>query len=476
MTSIVWFRQDLRLEDNPALAEAVKTGGAVIPVFIWAPEEEGAWPPGAASRWWLHQSLESLAADLNKRGSRLIILKGRSLRVLEGLVKESGAEAVFWNRRYEPAVIKRDAEIKTCFKEKGVRAESFNSALLYEPWQVQTGSKTPYQVYTAFWNATQAKPSPDAPAAAPSRISAPARWPGSLPLEKLGLEPKIKWAGGMRAAWNPGSGGAQKELKRFISEAAASYEDGRNIPSIAGTSRLSPHLHFGEISIRRVWKEIGSARAGKSGGIYLKELVWREFAHHLLFHFPGTPEKPLKKYFEKFTWKKNSAALKAWQKGMTGYPIVDAGMRELWVTGWMHNRVRMIAASFLVKDLLLPWQEGAKWFWDTLVDADLASNTMGWQWTAGCGADAAPFFRIFNPVSQGERFDPHGQYVRKWVPEIAGLPDKWIHQPFAAPLEVLRAAGVTLGKNYPGPVADHASARKEALMLFERAREKAGKP
>ncbi len=469
MTSIVWFRQDLRLKDNPALAAAAGKG-AVVPVFIWAPEEEGGWPPGGASRWWLHQSLKSLDAGLRKSGSRLLILKGKSLPALEKLARDTRAENVFWNRRYEPAAIGRDTAAKKALTENGLRAESFNSALLFEPWQLQTGSKTPYQVFTAFWNASQAKPSPEEPLPAPSKIPAPAQWPASLKLEELGLEPEIKWAEGIRKAWQPGEAGAEMNLTHFLSDAVRDYGQGRDIPSASGTSRLSPHLHFGEISVRHVWAETGKAarKAGRSAEIYMKELVWREFAHHLLFHFPETPGQPLKKKFAKFPWKKNEAGLKAWTRGLTGYPVVDAGMRELWATGWMHNRVRMIAASFLVKDLLVPWQEGAKWFWDTLVDADLASNTLGWQWTAGCGADAAPFFRIFNPVTQGEKFDPHGRYVRKWVPELAGLPDQWVHKPFAAPAEILKDAGVRLGGNYPKPVVDHAEARREALLLLER--------
>lgn len=471
-TSIVWLRLDLRLEDNPALLAAAKKG-PVIPVFIYSPEEEGPWAPGGASLFWLHQSLKSLETDLKKLSSGLVLKKGSSLPILKKLAKETGAGSIFWNRRYEPALMKRDAEIKTYFKNEGLECESFNSALLFEPWQIRTQQKNPYQVYTPFWNACQAAPEPAVPVSAPVKISSPAKWPDSEKLETFGFEPKIKWAEGIREFWTPGESGARERLKEFIKAWAPSYDRGRDVPSEPGTSRLSPHLHFGEISPRRVWHEIKKAAAKfdpagrKAAEIYLKEIVWREFAHHLLYHFPETPLKPLKKQFEKFPWQKDRKRFTSWQKGKTGYPIVDAGMRELWHTGWMHNRVRMIVASFLIKDLLVPWQEGAKWFWDTLVDADLASNTLGWQWTAGCGADASPFFRIFNPMTQGEKFDPRAMYVRKWVPEIAALPDEWIHRPFEAPEDVLKKSGIQLGKDYPRPLVNHDDARKEALKLLQ---------
>lgn len=475
---LVWLRLDLRLEDNPAIIAAVKKTAPIIPVFIYSPEEEKPWAPGSAGLFWLHQSLKSFDGGLKKLGSRLILKKGKSFEVLKSLVKETGAGCVLWNRRYEPSLMKRDAEIKNFFKKEGLECESFNSALLFEPWQILTKQKTPYQVYTAFWNTCLTLPEPAQPVPAPAKMILPEEWPKSEKLEAFGFEPKIKWAEGIRGFWNPGEAGAHAQLKEFIKKWAGQYDRGRDIPSEAGTSRLSPHLHFGEISPRRVWHEIKrfagqNARKPperKAAEIYLKEIVWREFAHHLLYHFPHTPFEPLKKQFEKFPWRKDAKRLKAWQKGMTGYPVVDAGMRELWHTGWMHNRVRMITASFLIKDLLIPWQEGAKWFWDTLVDADLASNTLGWQWTAGCGADASPFFRIFNPMTQGEKFDPHGQYVRKWIPEIAKLPDEWIHKPFEAPAEVLKQAGIILSKTYPEPLVNHADARKEALNLLQKIR------
>lgn len=468
--SLVWFRLDLRLADNPALSAAIQRG-AVIPVFVHAPDEESPWSPGGASLWWLHQSLAAHDAALREIGSRLIIRRGPSLETLQLLVKEAGATAVFWNRRYEPAGTARDTQIKTTLRNEGLVVESFNGALLHEPWTIQNQSKKPFQVFTPFWKNCLTKPDPVAPLPAPKSWLAPERWPKSLALAELQLEPRIKWAEGMRAAWQPGEAGAAQVLKAFLASAFVDYTDKRNRPDLRGTSRLSPYLHFGEISPRQIWQAV--RQYAEKNGIatwrtsqFLAEVGWREFAHHLLHHFPHTPAEPLREDFKRFPWRKDAAFLKAWQRGQTGYPIVDAGMRELWTTGWMHNRVRMIVASFLVKDLLLSWREGAAWFWDTLVDADLAQNTLGWQWTAGCGADAAPYFRVFNPVSQGEKFDPKGDYVRKWCPELARVPDEWLHQPDKAPSQVLTRAGVELGRNYPAPMVSHAIAREVALEAF----------
>ncbi|HNV85399.1 MAG TPA: deoxyribodipyrimidine photo-lyase [Candidatus Omnitrophota bacterium] len=474
--TIVCFRNDLRLEDNPAFLFAAGRGGGVVPVFIWAPEEEGAWAPGAASRWWLARSLESLRSDLNKKGLRLIVRKGGTVKQLARLVREADADCVVWNRRYEPAARKREREIERHFRAKRISVLSFNASFLYAPGQIKTKTGKPFQVFTPFWNACLTQEVSAGFGKVPSRIQIPLKWPQGISPDRSGLYPPCAdWAAKFERYWEPGAGGALKQLKRFLRKGLSDYQKGRDIPSDPGTSRLSPHLHFGEISPKRVWREVfrHAARAKKSGmsktaEVYLRQLVWREFAGHLLYHFPETPERPLREKFSRFIWREDGKSLKAWQKGRTGYPIVDAGMRELWETGWMHNRVRMIAGSFLVKDLLISWTEGARWFWDTLVDADLANNTLGWQWVAGCGADAAPYFRIFNPVLQGERFDPFGKYIRRWVPELSKLPDAWIHKPWQAPAEVLEAAGVEPGKTYPRPIADHAVARQRALAVFSR--------
>jgi len=476
-TTLVWLRQDLRLEDNPALEAAGRRGGPVVAVFIWAPEEEGAWAPGSASRWWLHQSLERLGAAFNATGSELIIRRGPSLAELQRVAKAAGASAVFWNRRYEPASIARDREVEEGLRAAGLQTDSFNGELLHEPGTIRNKVGRPFQVFTPFWRTCLSSAEPADPLPAPRKLTPTNLRAASLPLMVLGLEPMHSWTDGLRAAWRPGSEGAKAELHRFLRKDLLTYNEGRNHPDQVGTSRLSPHLHFGEISPRQVWHAV--QRFAESRGIpattwrcwqFLTELGWREFAHHLLFHFPHTPEQPLRPEFARFPWRENAPWLRAWQRGQTGYPLVDAGMRELWATGWMHNRVRMVVASFLVKNLLIPWQEGARWFWDTLVDADLANNTLGWQWTAGCGADAAPFFRIFNPVSQGQKFDPAGRYVRRWVPEVARLPGKWIHQPWQAPPAVLAAAGVELGRTYPTPIISLAVSREVALEAYRRIR------
>lgn len=475
--AIVWLRQDLRLADNPALQAACRRGGPVVPVFVRAPEEEGAWPPGSASRWWLHHSLAEMAEEFHVAGTELVIREGPSLAELQRVAKAAGASSVFWNRRYEPASIARDRKVEEGLRAAGLEVESWNAALLHEPWTIQNKAGRPFQVFTPFWKTCLAAAEPGEPLPAPRRLATPPRPPASLPLAALGLEPKLNWTAGLRAVWHPGSAGANTELERFLHDGILTYSEGRNRPDLVGTSRLSPHLHFGEISTRQVWHAVKRFAESRSipasvwrGWQFLTELGWREFAHHLLFHFPHTPEQPLRSEFGRFPWRKNAASLRAWQRGQTGYPLVDAGMRELWTTGWMHNRLRMVVASFLVKNLLLPWQEGARWFWDTLVDADLANNTLGWQWTAGCGADAAPFFRIFNPVSQGEKFDPEGNYVRCWVPELARLPSAWIHHPWQAAPAALAAARVELGRTYPRPIVCHLVSREVALEAYQEIR------
>lgn len=461
--SIVWFRLDLRLSDHPALMDAIALGGPVIPVFIWSPEEESPWQPGGASNWWLHQSLKSLDVQLRARGSQLIIRQGDALLALRKLVKETGAKAVFWSRRYEPMVIARDKRIKETLRAEGLRVESRNASLLHEPWNIQNKSGKPFQVFTPFWKHCLATGTVPAPLPAPKFIPHPEKWPVSQSLESLELEPKIAWAGGMKSSWKIGESAAAEQLSQFAAHHWRDYSEMRNRPDHVGTSRLSPYLHFGEISPRQIWHGLNEAAAKSGTGPwqqtqFVSEIGWREFAYHLLYHFPHTPDQPLRAEWQSFPALDDGAALEAWSKGLTGYPIVDAGMRELWTTGWMHNRVRMIVASFLVKDLFLPWQEGAKWFWDTLVDADLAANTLGWQWTAGCGADAAPYFRIFNPISQGQKFDPNGDYVRKWIPELKNLSNEYVHAPWTRP-----AGGVA---GYPAPIVDHGVARDRALAAY----------
>jgi deoxyribodipyrimidine photo-lyase len=463
MTTLVWFRQDLRLQDNPALDAATHRDEPVIPLYIWSPEDEGDWPPGAASRWWLHQSLRALDASLRKRGSRLILAKGPTTKALSELIAQTNATAVYWNRRYEPAARAcsdavermltaahtRESKISQASGQANTAAQhpkdhptkraqhraraaptidiqSFNSALLAEPHESLNQSGHPYRMYTPYMRRMLHELDPPPPLAPPKTIRAPGSWPKSLALGDLDLMPSINWYTTIATTWHPGEDGAHLRLDRFVKRTLANYTHGRELPAESGTSHLSPHLHYGEIGPRQLWHALGAK--GRTSQ-FLRELIWREFAYHLLYHFPETTTLPMRPEFARFPWKKNARLLRAWQRGRTGVPMVDAGMRQLWATGFMHNRVRMIVGSFLVKNLLQPWQEGARWFWDTLVDADLASNTMNWQWIAGSGADAAPYFRVFNPQTQGERYDPSGAYVRKWLPERASLPPNRIHAP-----------------------------------------------
>jgi len=471
--SLVWFRQDLRLADNPALHVASQRGGPVIPVFVWAPEEEGQWSPGAVSRWWLHHSLGSLSDELRKRKSRLVIRMGPASEALRSPIDATGADAVYWNHRYEPAVVRRDARIASSLTKENVGVHTFHGSLLFDPASVSTREGKPYQVFTPFHRTCSQRDEPGPPLSAP-KLCSPERWPDSIPLDDLHLLPEIDWTARMRDAWEPGVAGAEKRVDILLEKVLTNYSEDRDRPDHPGTSRLSPHLHFGEISPRQVWHAISeygeqsqSAGLSQQADAYRRQLVWREFAHHLLFHFPHTANQPLREKHAAFPWVKDTKVLREWQRGRTGDPIVDAGMRELRTTGWMHNRVCMIVASFLVKDLLISWTEEARWFWDTLVDADLANNTFGWQWAGGCGADAAPYFRIFNPVIQGEKFDPNGDYVRRWVPELVNIPGQWIHQPWETPEAILEQAGVRLGRDYPQPIVDRVFARERALAALQ---------
>jgi deoxyribodipyrimidine photo-lyase len=469
---IVWFRQDLRLADNPALAAAAQMGQPVLPLFILDEETPDVRPVGGASRWWLHHSLESLAAGLRKHGLELLLRRGRAAEVVADIVGQTGAGRVVWNRCYEPGAIARDTAVKAMLRDAGVAAESFNGSLLIEPWKIETRQGGPYKVFTPYWR--RLRELYDAPPVAmlPGTQPAAEPAPGDALAAWALLPTAPDWAGGLRESWEVGEGAAMARLGDFLDDAVERYPQERDRPDIAGTSRLSPHLHWGEISPHQVWRAAASfldkgGKVATGAEALLRELAWRDFNHHLLFHFPGIATANWRERFDGFPWRDDPEALALWQKGQTGYPLVDAGLRELWHTGFMHNRVRMIVGSFLIKDLMIDWRAGEAWFWDTLVDADLANNACNWQWVAGSGADASPFFRIFNPVTQGEKFDLAGSYVRRWVPELSELPDKWIHKPWAASPEVLDAAGVRLGVTYPEPMVDHGVARERALKAYQ---------
>lgn len=476
--TLMWFREDLRLADNTALSAALEQGGPLVCLYVFDEASEGIRPLGGASKWWLSRSLKALSAAIAARGGALHVLQGAAEDVIPHIVQAAGIETVFWNRRYGAAERAVDARIKASLKAAGVVAESFNSHLLNEPWDVTTQAGGPVKVFTPYWRAARARGEPASPLPAPLHIPA-APFPEAvaamiLPLDSLGLEPtQPDWAAGMRAEWTPGEDGAAARLAAFLDGPLKGYGEDRNRPDYISTSRLSPHLRFGEIGPRQIWHAAkfavasGNSRAPeKDLDKFLAEIGWREFAFHLLFYNPDLATQNFNAKFDAFAWRRDVAALRAWQKGQTGYPLVDAGMRELWTTGWMHNRVRMVVGSFLVKHLLLDWREGERWFWDTLVDACPANNTASWQWVAGTGADAAPYFRIFNPFGQGEKFDPQGQYVRKWVPEIAKLPDLYIQRPWEAPDAMRLAAGIRLGLDYPRPVVEHDAARARALAAL----------
>jgi deoxyribodipyrimidine photo-lyase len=466
-TALVWFRRDLRLIDNPALDAALREHDAVIPVYIHAPHEEAPWEPGAASRWWLHHSLHSLDVDLRARGSALHVRAGNSLDVLRALIADTGAAAVYWNRLYEPPIVRRDARIKSSLRDAGIVANSYKACVLFEPWELATGQNQPYRVFTPYWKNARSKLTVRPPLPAPAEICSPVL-ESSLALDALSLLPAIRWDLGLPERWTPGEHSAQQNFADFLDVPMADYARDRDRPDRHGTSGLSPHLHFGEISVMQIAWELemvqqGSRRSTLAEGAasFLRELGWREFSQHLLYHFPQMPEKNLNPRFDTFTWgADDAAALDRWQRGRTGIPIIDAGMRELWNTGAMHNRVRMLVASFLTKNLRQHWRHGALWFWDTLVDADLANNSQGWQWTAGCGVDASPYFRIFNPVTQGERFDPQGHYVKRWVHELGAFSAKTVHQPWTVP-DLLRRSG------YPLPMVDLSRSRVDALAAYQ---------
>lgn len=461
---ILWFRRDLRLQDNPALDHAAATGQPILPVYIL--DEHGERPMGGASRWWLDKSLRALDAALQERGSRLILRRGDALTQLQALIDETEADAVFMNRLFEPEAFERDAEIAHTLKADGVDCRGFNGALLCRPGAVLNGSGQPYKVFTPFLKTLLATAEAPPHSTGPGKVQTPEAVE-SDDITAWDLHPRRPdWSKGFD--WTPGEDGASDALFKFVATGLKTYAKDRDFPNRPASSRLSPHLHWGEIS---PWRAIdGARRAADNGKVssaeaekFVPEIGWREFSAHLLHQFPYIAERAFRPEYDAMPWRDDPAGLEAWQKGQTGYPLVDAGMRQLWTTGWMHNRVRMVVASFLIKHLLIDWRGGEAWFWDTLVDADQASNAQNWQWVAGSGADAAPYFRIFNPIAQGEKFDADGAYVRRWVPELRRLPDRWLQSPWTAPAEVLRDAGIVMGRDYPKPIVEHEKGRARAL-------------
>ena len=475
MTTLYWFRRDLRLTGNPLLHRAVSDDPCLIPIYVLEDEDAAAWAPGGASRWWLHHSLQALDAALRERGSRLLLRRGAAAQVLAQIAVSAGARRLVFAQRIEPWARRQAQAVARAMAALGVEVIQGPANLLHDPRQLRTGQGTPYRVFTPFWKNLSASLALPAPVAQIGSLSAPRAWPEGDQLAQWQLLPqRPDWSTGFAPQWQPGEAGALARLAHFTQVDMPSYAQHRDFPDSPSTSRLSPHLHFGEISPQQIWRACqaagasGAASAAWPAGAekFLSEIGWRDFCAHLLFHEPELPERALRRQFDAFPWIDAPQALRAWQQGLTGIPVVDAGMRELWTTGWMHNRVRMITASFLVKNLLVRWQEGEAWFRDTLVDADLASNAGGWQWVSGCGADAAPYFRVFNPVLQSQKFDPDGNYLRRWVPELAAVPARWIHAPWEAPGLELAAAGVILGRDYPAPIADLAATRARALQAY----------
>jgi len=473
-TAIVWFRKDLRLNDNPALYYAAQENENLILLYIL--DEDTPSQIGSAQQWWLHHSLSALENTLKKRGATLTLKRGNPQKILLDICNKNTISSIYWNRCYEPTSIERDSKIKEALKTQGIEANSYNGYLLHEPFAIKNKQGGYFKVFTPFSKTchqqvidTQILPVPRFKQQHPLRGDLLNSW-------KL-LPHDPNWAESFGKTWHPGEIHANKQLKDFISQKLCDYPISRDFPAKSGTSYLSPHLHFGEISPRQILNtiklaEIHESLPTKACEHFLRELTWREFSYHLLYHFPTLPEENFRKEFDHFSWSNDKKSLNLWQKGQTGYPLIDAGMRELWHTGYMHNRVRMITASFLTKHLLIHWREGAKWFWDTLLDADLANNSMNWQWVAGSGVDAAPYFRIFNPITQSEKFDPEGKYIRQWVPELSSLPSTFIHKPWKAPTKILEEANIILDEDYPTPMIDHEFARKRALDHYQKCKNK----
>lgn len=472
--AIVWFRQDLRLRDNPALYYAATENENIIPLYIL--NENRPWVFGDAQRWWLHHSLNSLRSQLKKLGLKLILRKGNPAKIFLELAKNKKMNAVYWNDCYEPDAIIQDKKIKTKLIKLGIKIKNYNGSLLYKPCEIINKKGEHFKVFTPFWKACCHQAINMNILTIPKLKQAKVLKSEVLNTWKL-LPAKPNWAKGFDKIWQPGELHAKKQLNQFVSKKLTHYSKHRDFPAHDVTSLLSPHLHFGEISPRQIFAVIKQIEIHNKDlfGVcehFLRELGWREFSYHLLYHFPATFKKNFREQFDSLPWSNNKKLLSCWQKGKTGFPIVDAGMRQLWHTGYMHNRVRMIVASFLTKDLLIDWRYGAKWFWNTLVDADLASNTMNWQWVAGSGVDAAPYFRIFNPILQGKKYDPKGEYVRYWVPELAKIPNEYIHEPWLTPSKLLKEMNFSIGKNYPQVIVDHEIARKKALSIYKKLKQK----
>lgn len=465
--TIVWFRKDLRLHDNQALWEALQRG-IIIPIFIWSKDEELELASSEASRWWLHHSLLSLKHTLQQYGISLLIREGKSEDILLKLIEETGANAVYYNERYEPSIIKRDEHLAQILHHKNIYVRSFHSNLLFHPSAILKSNGEPYKVYTAFWKRCIKEPI-SRPFSFPSSINGSEQMIKSDTIEGLELLPKIRWDKKLNQYWEPGESSAIQNWKDFVQNSLPKYQLERDYPALQSVSNLSPYLAWGNISPRAIWYSAQKHQETIAENVeaFLKQLIWREFSYHQLVHFPSIPYKSIRTQYEAFPWENKEEDFIKWKSGKTGYPLVDAGMRELWETGTMHNRVRMVVASFLVKHLLIPWTKGAEWFQHTLVDFDLANNSLGWQWVSGSGFDAAPYFRIFNPITQSEKYDKNGEYIRKWVPELEKLPSPYIHRPWEAPQHLLISADVILGEDYPLPIIDHTFARKRALHAYE---------
>ncbi|MED2186608.1 deoxyribodipyrimidine photo-lyase [Bacillus wiedmannii] len=469
---IVMFQKDFRVYDNPALFKAVQSG-EVVPVYV----HDETFSMGSASKWWLHHAIIDVQKQLEALGSTLIIRKGNTQEEILSLIEQLGITAVYWNICYDPDRLQSNKKMKMMLEGKSIICKEFNSHLLLEPWIIKKKDNTEYKVFTPFYNAFQ-KQVIHKPISKVQRIKGGNSLPASLSVSELHLLPTIRWTSHIESIWDPTEEGAYKTCKKFFSSKLASYSEGRDFPNENAHSMLAPYLSFGQISVKFMYHYLVNESTERQCSLFekqvnsfIRQLIWREFSYYLLYHYPFTVYKPLNKSFEHFPWNNEEELLTVWQKGETGYPFIDAGMRELWQTGFMHNRARMAVASFLVKHLLIPWQEGAKWFMDTLLDADIANNTMGWQWVAGSGADASPYFRIFNPITQGEKFDKDGEYIRKWVPELRDMPNKYIHKPWEAPEHILQKANITLGHTYPLPLVDHKAARERALCAYKSMKE-----